>query len=201
MREQLSRMYQQASAEFASNPRLRIGVWAVLGIFLLYGVLVMADMRAERADNISNLARQADRTASVLEAADWHDKAEQAKNRLEAVQGRFWEADSRGIARAELENWLDARAEQADMERVNIEVASAAPVDDEPELWRVSARVEGNHNPRVLRRWLAELAAAEHMLAIERFESRAANPGRTRTWVNAWFRIADERAADNGGEG
>jgi hypothetical protein len=189
-------LLEQAREEFLANARLRLGFWAAAGIFLFYGVLVLSDLRAARADEVRQLAQQANRTAAVLEAADWQARAAEARQRRETIESRFWRADSRGIARAELENWLRERAREAGMEQLRIEVESAAPVEGHPGLWRVGAQVQARHHGGVIRRWLGELAATEKMLLLERFE--ASERARSRTWVYAWFHIPE--AGDGDGQ-
>lgn len=185
---------KQAHQEIVANTRLRFGVWLALAVILFYLVLVLSDLRVQYETEARRLAEQAVRTDAVLTAADWQERAAESNALRLAIEARFWRADSRGIARAKLENWLRDRARDAGMQQLQIDIEPAMQLGGYPHLWRVGAQVQSRHHGGAIRRWLAELAAEEQLIQIERLE--VADHSRTRTWVYAFFIIGSD-----GGEG
>ena len=86
---------QQAHQEVVANTRLRVSIWLALAILLLYVVLALSDQRAVHEAEAQRLAQQAGRTAAVLAAADWQQRAAEASASRLAIEARFWRADSR----------------------------------------------------------------------------------------------------------
>jgi len=192
MKTQLRRLQDQARQEWHGNPRFRMGAWAVLGIFLFYGVLVISDWREAQALELNRLEARLEQTREVLEEADWPARAEEASQRHEALRGRFWQAESTGIARAELESWLREKGEEAGFSRIQVQVDSAQAVDGQDNIWRISARIESRQVPGVVRPWLASLQESEKMLLVEELEIQRRGPARLMTWVTAWFELPGE---------
>ena len=195
MASSLSQQWQQLHTRLAQQPRLRLGLWAVLLILALYLVLVVADHRQARTPELQRLADQHARLQQVLETADWTARADQARARRVALEGLLWRADSRGVARADFETWLRRSAGRHDLQRVRIEILGLDDLPEQPGLVRLRARIEASHDGAALTDFVAALAEADPPVQVQALVSSRARPARSRVDVQAIVRIGGEGGA------
>ena len=87
--------WQQARAEWQANARLRLGVFAILGILWLWGLLVLQDQTAAWTTRPTLRARKS--TACALADRDALDPARSGRAQvLEAAESMVWTAGSQG---------------------------------------------------------------------------------------------------------
>jgi len=191
MKVQLQQWMGPLKDQFAEQPRLRVGAWLVLGILALYGLLLLGDYREAREPEVQRLADRHARLERVIESGDWSERASQAQESREAMTARLWPADSRGVARAEFESWLRDQAEDAELENVSLDVRQLVPVEENPGLYRLSARLEANHDPIPLNVLLVRLALHDYRVGVESLSTRSRRPARTQMDLVTLFRIEE----------
>ena len=176
-------------AQWQANRRLRIAVGVVLLVLLAHGALALSDSRAEGIT-----AYQADRALLLRlqgAAADagWAERAAQAEEALDAMEGRLMTAEGAGEAQAELQAQLTALANAAGIADARVRSEAALPVDGLPGLWLVVARLDAQTPSPQVEGLLAALAA-QPWLRVERIEVRDGQPAQLQLFVRAYVRDA-----------
>ncbi|MEM7015751.1 MAG: hypothetical protein AAF512_00260 [Pseudomonadota bacterium] len=173
--------------EFRENIRLRLGVWAVCIIVAIYVMLVLHDhkekLRGEYAQVNGHLARLKD----VASQAEWAQRAQDAKTLRLDAEKKLWSANSRGLAGATLQSWLDTTIRTIGIERSRIQIESPQEITGEQTLWKASAQVDGLFTPEKLRAMLLKMSENSEWIITERLEVRPSAPPTFSLLVTSYF--------------
>jgi len=161
--------------QIRANPRLRIGVWLILGIFWLYGLLELRDIRQEVQDNHHSVAERVARMQGQASQTAWLTRAESTKLIEAGMESHLWQASSGGMAQAVLEDWLRSTLTDAGAIQLQIKVAVLDDVNltsEEEEstpsdLWKVRANLSFSINPENLTSVVSKIELSERYVAIE----------------------------------
>lgn len=99
-----------ARAEWRANARLRIGLWLVLAIVWLYALLWASDQVVVQRAAARQAADDLTRLRSIATQSVWPQRAEQARQQLDLLQGMAWVEPERSLAEAALQDWVTALA-------------------------------------------------------------------------------------------
>ena len=173
-------------AEFANNIRVRLGVWCVLAIVLVYWTIVRAeDLAAARAEYAGEMGRL-ERAQSASAEEDWPGLLEAEQRASAEFTENFWEAETEGVARASLLRALNELAAQVDLRDVRVQPGVTQPVANAPDVWRVQARLVARHTIAAELRLLHALATHDKKLVIDRLDLGQTRP-RVNILVSAYF--------------
>lgn len=172
--------------EFTTNARVRLGVWSVLAIVLLYWILVRSDdleaARAEYAGEIDRLERAKD--ASAYE--DWPVLLEVEQRTATELTADFWQAETEGVAQARLLASLTELAGEIGLRQPRITPGVTQTVAGAPGVWRVQARLIARHRPGGELRLLHALATHPKKLVVDLLEISQSR-SRVNILVSAYF--------------
>jgi hypothetical protein len=102
---------QRMTAEVRENPRLRLGLLAIVGIAWLHGLLLWSDTQSTMQQELAALRAEVERLRPYERTqALWQERAEQARQRVTGLQTYLWEAPTRSLAEAAFRDWLQAQA-------------------------------------------------------------------------------------------
>ena len=157
-------------AELERNPRLRLGVWLIVGLLLVLGLSVQSDRLSAATAAYAEETRLLAGAQTALARQDWPDlvAAEQAINSELAV--RFWQADTEGLAQAQLQQALRDVAERLDLSNTRILAGLTRAVPDLPGVCQVQARFRSTYRRGDELRLLYELATFDRKLVADRLE-------------------------------
>ncbi|MGE5093851.1 MAG: hypothetical protein ACM3SO_01850 [Betaproteobacteria bacterium] len=200
-------------ADLAANHRLRWGVWAIVAILWIYGILVLRDAaRAER----TALEQASRRIASLEQVAaerDWPARLRSAEDVRQKLEGRLWHAGTLGLAQAAFQDWLNQAVQQAGVRKPVVTVtaqdesaarpaAGATPADagGAADLWKTSARIAFDFEPTTLYRFLQRLASNDKAVVVESLTIRGTPGGRVEMVLVAYFQKPGTVTRNAGGE-
>jgi len=184
-------LIEQLRVRLYAEPALRAAVWILAVLLLLNFIFIIGDWRRESVPQIQQIHDQYRRLEQVLGEADWRARAEAAGAHLEAIQNRFWSAESEGLARAEFQVWLERSAERTRFELLQIELRPIVAVDDLPGWYRMGATLAGSSDPAALVRFLGVLADGDRRVVVDGLNFGGGN-ARSRIDLHAVFRIEAE---------
>ena len=168
----LRRALRPLAAELAANPRLRWGVWLILGILLVYGILVQSDRlaaaHAEYATQIGRLAK----AEQVLAGQDWPALLEAEREMHRELESKFWRSETEGLAQAQLQDALVGAIAGLRFENTRIRSGTSQPLPDLPGVWRVQTRLDGAYRPGEELKALHALATHPQKLVVDRLDLR-----------------------------
>jgi hypothetical protein len=176
--------------ELRENTRLRLGLWLVSAILLSYPLLLLRDYEHSLALAHGSALEQLARLRDISAQDAWAAQAERARALRVQAEDKLWRADSRGLAQATLQSWLQAQLKTAgiDKPRLNVETT----VDAGPGLWKVSAKCDAPFEPAQLELFLKILADHPQWLVVERLEARKAYTSQFSLVLSAYFHAVHE---------
>ena len=166
----IMRLLQDFRAEFAVNARLRAGVWVIGAVVLFYLALLQSDRVTAAHDVYAAEAGRLARTEGLLEREDWPQllAAERAAN--EALEGAYWQADTQGLAQAQLQAALAGIAGGLKLRDVRVQPGLTQPVPEVPGVWRVQAQFSASHDSGAQLQVLYALATHPKKMVIDRVD-------------------------------
>ena len=192
----------QGRAELAANPRLRLGVWAIVAILAGYFAFVV---QGDRVNVASAAFASADATLTrgrdLLDRQDWSERLATARAVEADLQGRFWQAPNEGLAQANLRAAVDKLTDGLYLGRPRVDLGASRPVPNAPGLWQVQARlvvqVVGSPTLRLLHR----IASHPQKLVVERLDmTRRQEALRVEVLLSGYF-LLDAPGDSDDGEG
>lgn len=95
-----------ALAEVRQNTRLRVGLYLIVAVFWLYGLLVLRDHIAREKESWQGIESRIARVKSTAATADWTSRAQDVRAALSEYERLVWREGSIGISQATLQEWL-----------------------------------------------------------------------------------------------
>ena len=172
----LRRLWQRFRAELDENPRLRAGTWAVIALVLFYSALVQQERVTQVHDDYAAQADRLQQARALLNREDWSDllATEQAAN--QALEEQFWQAETQGLAQAQVQAALARIAEELSLKNVRIQPGLTQPVGEVAGLWRVQAQFSAAYAPGAALRVLHALATHPSNLVVDRLDLSRGSP-------------------------
>ena len=171
--------WAQARAEWEASARLRAGLWAVLGIGLLWLLLLLLDACDAASQRI--LAREAElqRLSKAAKGDLWGQRLAQGKEQLAAVEGMLWAEPELGLSEAAFQDWLREVSSRIGLKTRELQVSRVEPAKMDQKdplpadtaLLRARMVVDLQRAP--LFSFLAEIARNERSIVVERLVMRA----------------------------
>lgn len=187
--------FAQVVGEWRQNRRLRVG--AMLAILILCANLALS-LSGKRAEASVQFARDADlleRLAQASSEAAWPQRASEAESRLAELRESLPPARSDGLAQAELQAWLTDLASDAMVANALVRVETSLEVPDQPGIWQVIARLDGNIEPARVHGLVRALSVAP-WIRTERLEIQSGRQTRVSLVVRGYYRH-DESTGDS----
>lgn len=123
--------------ELRTNPRARLGLIALVLVVLLAGALRAAQHAATRQAEIATLRVQ-ERELAVLaapeQAARWATADEEIAVRLAKAESLLWADAPVGVAHADFLAWLEAAAQEAGIQGIQIRLGDARRLGEDGQL-------------------------------------------------------------------
>ena len=181
-RQALARM----RAELEANPRLRLGVWLIGGLLLVFGLSHQSDRLADATTAYAEETRLLAGAQTALARQDWPQLRAAAQTVNTELAPRFWQADTEGLAQAQLQQALREVAERLNLRNTQIRAGLTRAVPDLPGVCLVQARFRSTYRAGGELRLLYALATFDRKLVADRLELSRRNSAVT-VIVSAYF--------------
>jgi hypothetical protein len=189
--------FDNARQELRTNARLRIGLYLILAVFWLYGLLVLRDQIARDRETWQSVESRIARAKSTAATADWTSRAQDVKSSLAEYERLIWREGSVGISQATLQEWLQrsfaasgviVRATQVSAQDAAMVVGAAGTADTSAanpanpigDLVAIRVRAQVEFRPQSFYAWLLSLnrdrVEKRPTVAIESLTIRAGQP-------------------------
>jgi hypothetical protein len=171
-REALSALAARVLAELKGNRRAVLGLLAIAVLAGGYGLLLLGDAIDGLRGSYAEARLHLDRTVSAGTRTDWLARARTSTTARAAFENRLWPADSDGVARADLQDWITAAGHEAGVERLRVALELRRPGGLAPDIREVVATIAALQTEPALMRFLERIESAPHLLAVERLHVR-----------------------------
>jgi membrane protein implicated in regulation of membrane protease activity len=182
--------------ELQQNARLRIGGWVVLLIILSYPILLLSDWKKAIQADYESVAAQKQRLEALAGRQEWVERVDAAKAVSVQMEGRLWNAESRGLAQADFQKWLDKLVKQAKINDARIRVEPAVDIAGHEGVWQTPATIEGPFDQQSFFDLLHAVEANEQLVSVEQLDilhqNKAQKQGRFTLVLKAYFRGRSE---------
>jgi len=189
--------------ELKANPRLRWGLWAIVGVLWCYGILALRDEVQSKSDSYLALSRRVLRIQETAAQSEWPARLGDAQSLKINLESRLWRENTIGLAQATFHDWLTQITQQANLTKVQLVVAAQdnesaagkAPTSGDgrgaanaSDLWKVSAKLNFDFNPQGLYPLLTRISAHEQKVIVESLVIRSAPTPKAELMLVAYFR-------------
>ena len=194
-RQSLTRM----RTELERSPRLRLGVWLIAGLLLILGLTIQSDRLSAATTAYAEETRLLAGAQTALARTDWPEllAAEQAIH--STLAARFWQAETEGLAQAQLQQALREMADRLNLRNTRIRAGLTRAVPELPGVCQVQARFRSTYREGDELRLLYALATSDRKLVADRLQLTDRTAAVT---VSAYFiGLTTEACGTNGASG
>ncbi len=185
-------VFAQFSSEFRKNHRLRIGMWLIIGILMFYGVQQLNIYFQQLKKAHLSAVEQLNQLYEIAQQAEWTERAVQAKALSEQLKARLWKADTKGLAQATFQQWLNTKVSKLQLKTRSLQVESAINVRNIPNVWRVNAKLYATFTPKNLNLFLLAIANNPQLIVTESLEIRAGSNPNFTIVLGAYFQAVEK---------
>ena len=176
----VARAWQSVSATLSTNPWLRWGVRLALLLALGHGVALQHDRLTGVQADYEDALERLDRTETLIDQGNWIELVEAERESHFRIQSRFWEAETEGLAQAELQAALGTLLQDLDLRNTRIQSGLNQELPDLPGVQRVQIRLNASYPPGTEPMMLHALATYPRQLVVDRLELRRRARGESR---------------------
>ncbi len=157
--------------EWQQNPRFRLGGWLILFIMLAYLLMLLSDWEKGFSAEYRESAERLARLELLARQKEWIERADAAKAISVQMEGRFWKANSRGLAQAQVQIWLDNLLKNKDIQDARTQVEPVREMTEYEGIWQVAFRIEAPFEPYKLADLLRTVEGSEQIVTVEQADA------------------------------
>jgi hypothetical protein len=183
-------------SELRANRRAMVGLLLIVGLVVGDGFFLLRDATARMRANYDRELVRLQRVAAVAQERDWPQRAAASAEIRAALEGRLWAAESDGIARADLQDWVTGMARDIGLSTLEVRIELATPKSLPPDLRQITATITAQPSETALIALLERIERAPHLLVVDRLNVKQ-QPGPFLEMVLICYaRIGPKIAAD-----
>ena len=115
-------MFDNFLSQLRANPRLRWGIALIVGIFWLYGVLVLREQVQEQTQQYRSASLALARLQAQRAQTDWPARLAPAKVMAVQLESKLWQAPTAGLAQAAFQDWINLNIVKAGVANPQVSV-------------------------------------------------------------------------------
>ena len=162
----MSAFIEKLRVEWQSSPLLRWGALGVVLILAVYVWLVLGDVNRELEQELAGNQGQQRRLASMQDENFWPERAQQVRNMRVQLESQFWQADTKGLAQANLQSWLDRLLRRMSVTNMKMQIEDPVDVEALESIWQVDVLIEGALEPARLLELLNEIETSSQLTVV-----------------------------------
>lgn len=173
--------------ELRKNTRLRLGLWIIAAIIISYIIILMNDYSTQLQQTYHDTLTRLNQLQSVANQTNWVVRKDQIHQQLGQLKTRLWQADTKGLAQATFQKWLNAEVAKANIENARLQVESTLDVPQNTQLWQVTAKLDAIFSPETVESLLAALTKNPQLVVTERLQIYYQRNPRFTLIITAYF--------------
>jgi len=187
----MSKPLDQLLKELRKNTRLRLGIWLIIAILMGYAFTLVDDYHAKLVQNYNGALSQLRQLQTIALQTQWDDRALQANQLRTHLEAQLWQAETKGLAQAVFQTWLQQKIQQAHIQSPGVRIDAMVEVPHFPDLWQVSAMVIADFVPENLQSLLLEIAKNPRLVVTERLDIHKAGKLKFTLIIRAYFKAGE----------
>ena len=178
-------MFDKFIKQLRDNPRLRWGIVLIIGIFWLYGILMLRETLQTEEQQFRAAANATLRLRAQLAQPEWASRVAATKTMAVQMKGRLWQAPTSGLAQAAFQDWLNAAMARVGATHSQITVtvidelmANAANQNQSSgtttpaDLWKIKAVLGFDYNTATMMEFMKAVENNEKQIVVGTFNVR-----------------------------
>ena len=160
VQEQINAALTDTREQWRSNERLRFGVYIIIAIIWLYGILVLRDSVAAKREGWLAAETRIVRSRAIANSGDWANRASEVKAATSDFETLLWKEGSLGLAQAAVQESINRALAGGGLivRQAKVSVSDSPLAADMPEIVPIRARVLVDFRPAAVNVWLASMA-------------------------------------------
>ena len=160
----------QIRSEWQRSSLLRWSALAVALIVFFYLWLLGGDLNLDLEAKVADLKGQQTTLVALQNEVFWPDRAQLARSFRVQLESRLWQAETKGLAQANLQSWLERLLRRMQVTRMKLQIETLQRVDGLDDVWQVDALVEGSLGPARMIDLLKEIESHPLLIVIPSFD-------------------------------
>jgi len=153
-------------AEIQKSQRLALALAALVVVLWVQLTLSLDSAIADRTAKLAELRAEARRYNEIANDPQWPARQAEAEASLQRSKQRLWVAESEGIARADLQEWLNRAARELGLGRPQVRGERELGLQASSGLTPIAAQLSADFTPQSLAQFLARIAADDRLLVV-----------------------------------
>lgn len=179
--------YGQLREEWRSNQRLRLGICLIVVTFMVYGLMLLEDRQQAIIDGHRELEDQIGKLEAIAGQGVWVARAETAKAVRVQLESKLFTAETRGLAQANVQTWLDSQLKKLQIADARTSVEQAVDMSGEAAIWQVTASVDGPFDYDKFTELLYAIESDPHYMTIDQLSFTTQNKPHLALRIRAYF--------------
>jgi hypothetical protein len=185
-------------SELRTNRRAMAGLLVIVLLVVGDGLFLLRDATmAARAAYARELVRL-QRVTAVAQERDWPQRAAASAAIRGQLEERLWIAESDGIARADLQDWVTGVARDIGLTNLQVRIELATPKSLPPDLRQITATITAQPSEAVLIALLERIEQSPHLTVVDRLNVRTQPDPALEMVLVAYARIGAKIAGKRG---
>ena len=143
--------------EFRTNGKVRLGIWLIVAILVLYMILLLQDVNTDLRHKCAAQLEKRARLEAIADEHIWKKRAKSAKKAYVDELKYFPVIQSEGLARAGVENQVSAMLSRIGVRNSRLQMDQFNALASHPGIRQLPIRIEGVFAPVALLRLLYAL--------------------------------------------
>ena len=156
--------------EWRDNQRLRLGGRLILAILLIYAVLLFSDEQKSVERESRDLYERIKRLETLTRQSGWPERAQAARAVLVQMESGLFTVESRGLAQANIQTWLDSQIKKMSIDKARVQVDQARSVPGRDDILHVTASVDASFDHEKVIELIKRIETDAHIMVIEQLD-------------------------------
>ncbi len=178
----------QLRAELARNPRLRVGIFLIGALLLMYQLAGLSDTRSRLEADYSLKLTQLVRVRGISRQDGWDRRAGDIHAVRQALEAEIPDADSVGLAQATVQGWLHDTAGNVGP-KLTVTMGTPLRVDDQHPYWRIPAQINGPIAPSQALELIRQIESRKELITVESIRLTSGNNPSLSLEVASYYRV------------
>ena len=198
----LQNLRLQLLVPLQTNPRLRWGLWCIVGILWLYGILLLRDEVQAGQAQYQSIENNIARTRAQEVQKEWPERVAPATLLAVQLESRLWQSATPGLAQAALQDWLNQALAQAMIAKPRVTMSALGEIDPgkdnakdstksntptPSQFWKIRARIDIDFTPASFMALLGKIETHDKQIVVESLNIRSQPTPRAELVLLAYF--------------
>jgi hypothetical protein len=155
-------------SELKTNRRAAAGLLIIILLVAGYGLFVLRDATTAKRVAYDRQLVLLQRIAAIAQQRDWPQRADASAAVRAALENRLWVAESDGVARADIQDWVTGIARDIGLPALDVRIELAAPKSLPPDLRQITTTITAQPSEAALIALLERIDRAPHLVVVDR---------------------------------